>query len=109
MGFIASWIGALIAPAVIVAILKRIAVALGIAAFSVVGVNVLISQMQALIASQIGMVAVDIMAILDIYGFRSAISVIVSGYITALSVKGLTSSGKLTRLYWDKSSSVVLN
>lgn len=108
MGFILRWLAALASQVVVVAVLKRVFVALGLSAVSYVGVLTLFNAVDGWISSELGQVSSSMMAVLNMAGFTNAVSVVVSAWFTRLTMKGLTAAGALTKISWRGANSLVL-
>lgn len=89
-----------LSAAVLGPLLKRILVALGIGAVSYVGVLVVVTQLTDAIASNYSGLPADVIQILRIAKIPNALNIIISAFVTALTVRGLTASGAISRVLW---------
>lgn len=108
MGIVIEWLTLLVSSTFVKSLLKRLFVALGVSAVTYTGVQVGFSAIESQIGVYMAGVPGDVLAMLQLMHIPQAFNVMLSGYAGALSLRGLTASGNLTRLVVDKSASQVL-
>jgi hypothetical protein len=89
-----------LSAAVLGPLLKRILVALGVGAVSYVGVLVVTTQLTDAIAANYSGLPSDAIQILRIAKIPNALNIIISAFVTSLTVRGLTSAGSISRVMW---------
>lgn len=109
MGFVIRWLSLLATSSFLQALLRRAFVALGIASITYTGVDLAVSALASHLTSSWSGVSGFALTFLTLCKIPQALNLIWSAYVAKLSLAGLTASGKLTRIYWDKDSSIVLN
>ena len=109
MGFVLRWLSMFASATFLKAVLSRVLVALGISALTYTGMTLAASAISAHIASNLSGLSGFALAFLELCKVPQAINLIWSAMMAKLALSGLTSAGKLTRVFWDKDNSIVLN
>jgi uncharacterized protein DUF2523 len=100
MTWIVSFFGALASAAFIRPFLTRVVIALGFSLVTFAGVSVGVNAATALIVSNWAGLPSDVVGVLELMKIPDAINVILSAWVGALGVKGLTAAGQLKRAVW---------
>jgi hypothetical protein len=95
--FIVSLIAGLVSTGTIVALLRRAAIALGVSALTYTGVSVAFSSMEGYINAQFAGMSANVVTMLIILHIPNALDVVFSAYIGAITLKGLTAAGAITK------------
>jgi len=109
MGFVLRWLSLFASSSFLKALLQRAFIALGIGAITYTGMSVGMAAIAAQITSNLGAVSGFALQFLALAHIPQAVNVVWSAFVATLTLKGLTNAGKITRIYWDKENSVVLN
>lgn len=78
----------------------RVLTAIGLGMISYSGLNVLISTIESYVTANIGSMSANIYAILSLYGFGHAITVILSALTVRAYLSGMSASGSIVRSVW---------
>jgi hypothetical protein len=98
MPFLLSLLGGFVSSVVIRAMLVRAVVALGLAAVTYTGISIGFSSLVTHVNAGMGGVAVSTLAFLSLCHVPQALSVVLSSYLAAMTLRGLTSVGAVTKL-----------
>jgi hypothetical protein len=93
LGFLAS--AAFLKP-----LLTRILITLGFSLVSYTGISIGTAAVWSHVQSNFGDLPVNVVTILTMMKIPNALNVIISSYVAALSIKGLTSAGSIKRAVW---------
>ena len=98
MPFLLSLLGGFVSSVVIKAMLVRAVVALGLAAVTYTGISIGFASLVTHVNSNLGGVSASTFAFLSLCHVPQALSVVLSSYLAALTLKGLTSAGAVTKV-----------
>jgi hypothetical protein len=85
----------------IIPLALRVLAGVGVGFLTFTGIDVGLDAMRAQINVYIGTVAADMLSILNLMGFETAINAIISSLAMAATLRGL-SSGIFSRVVWNK-------
>ena len=100
MTWLISLLGALASAAFIRPLLTRAVIALGFSLVTYTGVSVGFNAATAFIANQYGALPSEVIGFFALMKIPDAINVILSAWVGALGVRGLTAAGQLKRAVW---------
>jgi hypothetical protein len=100
MSFILSFFKVFASSAVLVPLLKRVLVALGISAVSLIGVSAVMGVITDAVITNYSGLPADVIAVMKIAKLPNAINIIISAYTASLTIRGLTSAGSMQRILW---------
>lgn len=78
----------------------RVLTAIGLGMISYTGYSVIISTIEYYVTTNIGSMSANIYAILSLYGFGHAVTVILSAFTVRAYLNGMSTSGTVTRSVW---------
>lgn len=96
--FLTSLLAGLVSQTVITAFLKRAAVALGLSAVTYFGIHAAFNSIISAVQSNYGGVPASALVVLNMMHIPQFFSVVLSSYAGALTLRGLTNLGAVTKV-----------
>jgi hypothetical protein len=98
MPFLLALLGGFVSRTVITAMLVRAVVALGISAVTYTGITLGLTSLETHIQSSMSGLPANVLGFLTMCAVPRAFSVVLSAYTAALTLKGLTAAGAVTKV-----------
>ena len=97
MNFIVSLLAGFVSSGVLKALVTRVLVLLGISAVTYTGISAAFSYIEGQINSNIGSMSANLVTMLMLLKIPNAMDVVMSAYVGALTLRGLTAVGAVTK------------
>jgi hypothetical protein len=95
--FVVSLISGFVSSGTIKALLTRLGVLLGVTAITYTGISLSMTTIEGSINSALGSSSANLLTMLTILKVPAALNVILSSYVGALTLKGLSAAGAVTK------------